>query len=1120
MRTTGRRRRIQTAGSQKLSVDHNNNDNQTNDSTANEGHTAPPLAPKKKSTFRKWMIGTVAGTAIVGTPAGLFGLYEVHESDLQSKYFNEIASGKRFTTKITDPLIFPPAKGPFDDRRGYSHFAAYDQTLTARGKWERSFIAPWYDRNIHGIQLNLLEDEKQQAGATITDYTGDTMYQARFPRNVYKTFDDVPKKLLNALLFVENAELLADHPDKQNPAVEWDRFTKASFHQVLKKMGVASEYPGGSTAAVQKEKYKYSGGGRTESPIDKLQQMASATARAYKDGVDTTEVRKDIALDYINSIPLSSYPGQGDVEGIGDGIALWFGRDFAELNHLLTKDESTMDDAEMAEAGQAFREAFYLALSIKKPSEYLLRTRGRDELNARVDNLLPRLAREGIISERMRDAALNAKLEFSKSEDIKRKMAVPHNKTEMSLRIEMMNALGVKTGLYGLDRTDASAITTVNKDASEAVTQFLHGLKDVENVRAAGLLGYPMLKETGLEDITYSFTLYEAGEKANYLRVQTDTYQGALNLNEGSKLQLGSTAKLRTLVTYLECMAYLHEQLSGKDVFALEEAKDQYKDNLSRWAIDYLIAEKSKDEPNLSLRALLDASMERRYSANPGETFFTGGGIHRFNNFKNDENGRVPTVRETLQNSHNLPSVRIMRDIVNFTMEHKMDVPDDIFTNPDSPQRARYLEQFINKEGKVFLYRAWNAQRDKSRDDIFTDLVNKRDNRAQYQIAALYRMIFPEGSVEHMANRLHEIEYRQDNPDASDDAVIEHMVAKSSDEKVMKKMQAMYTMYDPARFVYEPWKRDPQSNKFNLNDLAFITKVHPLDLWLAHENTKTDTPLSWSDAYAAAIAPNAEGETVMKDIYSWLLKPHKMEAQNKRLRIILEEDAFTHIHKMWAKNGFSFEKMTPSLGSALGDSGDTPAALAEFSGIIVNGGIRKPSIRFTDMTLAPDTEERERAYTRKPEESVRVMPQEVADVALETMQLIVRDGTGFRAGKVVLDDGRVLNVGGKTGTGDNRDKFFTAGGGMTSAEVKNRTATFVFEIDDPVSGKRFFGSVLLYVDGPNAAKHKFTSAGPTQVLKNILVMLKPFLNEACGVTAPAQTAALDQKKNAPKAPAP
>ena len=49
--------------------------------------------------------------------------------------------------------------------------------------------------------------------------------------------------------------------------------------------------------------------------------------------------------------------------------------------------------------------------------------------------------------------------------------------------------------------------------------------------------------------------------------------------------------------------------------------------------------------------ALLQAALERRYSANPAESFFTGGGLHTFNNFRREDNSKNLSVREGLRHS-------------------------------------------------------------------------------------------------------------------------------------------------------------------------------------------------------------------------------------------------------------------------------------------------------------------------------------------------------------------------------------------------------------------------------------------------------------------------------------
>jgi len=71
-------------------------------------------------------------------------------------------------------------------------------------------------------------------------------------------------------------------------------------------------------------------------------------------------------------------------------------------------------------------------------------------------------------------------------------------------------------------------------------------------------------------------------------------------------------------------------------------------------------------------------------------------------------------------------------------------------------------------------------------------------------------------------------------------------------------------------------------------------------------------------------------------------------------------------------------------------------------------------------------------------------------------------------------------VGGKTGTGDHRFDVFGKGGRLVSSRVVSRTGTLVFYIGD-----RYFGTIMAYVREPYAARYRFTSALPTELLKSL-----------------------------------
>ena len=188
--------------------------------------------------------------------------------------------------------------------------------------------------------------------------------------------------------------------------------------------------------------------------------------------------------------------------------------------------------------------------------------------------------------------------------------------------------------------------STLDAPVQTAVTSLLRDLRNPASAKAAGLAAKQLLDRGDPAKVVYSFTLYERGSNVNYLRVQTDNFDQPLNINEGTKLDLGSTAKLRTLVTYLDIMAKLHQRLSVLDKTQLRALEVDRKDVLTRWAADYFLAAQDK-----SLSTLLDAALERRYSASTGEGFFTGGGLHHFDNFKREDNGRVMSLRDGLRNS-------------------------------------------------------------------------------------------------------------------------------------------------------------------------------------------------------------------------------------------------------------------------------------------------------------------------------------------------------------------------------------------------------------------------------------------------------------------------------------
>ena len=122
------------------------------------------------------------------------------------------------------------------------------------------------------------------------------------------------------------------------------------------------------------------------------------------------------------------------------------------------------------------------------------------------------------------------------------------------------------------------------------------------------------------------------------------------------------------------------------------------------------------------LAAMLEAAMERRYSASPAERFFTGGGVHTFANFKREDNGKVPTVREALRDSVNLAFVRLMRDIVDHYMYRPPESPARVLEDAQHPRRAAYLARFADHEGREFVRRFYRKYRGMSSEQALDAL--------------------------------------------------------------------------------------------------------------------------------------------------------------------------------------------------------------------------------------------------------------------------------------------------------------------------------------------------------------------------------------------------------------
>jgi membrane peptidoglycan carboxypeptidase len=994
--------------------------------------------PSRRNRLLLHIVAVLRCAAVVGALLLLsWGVAtEMRTSYLQSLFLSRLGANMNFAVRPgSSETIRFPKWGPYDERLGYARLPSFIGSLSARhfvvtrqAEWSPS-MDRFVDRGSYAIYR-----EKSRAGLKLLDRDKIPLYQASYPERIYDDFNSIPPVVVDSLLFIEDHDLLDLQDPRRNPAVEWSRFMLAVAGRIAGMVDRRFREGGASTLGTQIEKFRHSQGGRTPGVGEKLRQMLTASVRAYRNGPDTTAARREIVTAYLDSTPLGSRPGYGEVVGVPEALWIWYSTDLAEANRVLTTQAATK--AQLARKGEIYRQVLALLLAGRRPAYYL--NGDGTALAALTDSYLRLLAGAGIIDPDLRNAALRAKLHFRAELPPSPAASFVGNKATDRLRAELVSLLHLPD-LYALDRLDLTGYATVDPAAQKRITDVLTQLGDPAYVRSLGLVGHNLLGAENPGRVAWSAVLYERGADRNYLRIHADSLNAPFDINSGAKLILGSTAKLRTLVTYLNIVEELNRKLgpmSRRDLIAMAgAAKD---DPLTAWAAGYLARATDR-----GLQPMIDAAMQRHYSGSPSQ-FFTGGGVHVFANFEKWENHANPTVIEAFEHSINNSFIRLMRDIVLYYTAQNGIETEKLLADADDPSRQAYLQRFADQEGRRYLNRFWNDYRGLTPTEALDQLA-RRTRPAARRLAVIFLTARPEASRAELG-----------------DFLAHHLPPSSVDDD---QLWDLWREYGPGRF--------------SLQDRGYIAGIHPLELWLvAYLQDHPDTSRS------AVMEASAD---IRQEVYGWLFKSRNLHKQNIRIRMLLEEDAFDRILQDWRRQGYPFGHLVPSYGTAIGSSGDRPDALADLMGIILNNGVRLPNVDLqrlhfaagtpydTDMTLEPQRQ--------------RVLAPEAARTVRQALMGVVSEGTAIRlSGAYRAPSGGLLPVGGKTGTGDNRLDRFGRGGRLISQRVIDRTATFVFFLGD-----RFFGTITAYVPGSIAGSYHFTSALAVQLLKALQPQLEPLL---------------------------
>ncbi|HYJ32738.1 MAG TPA: transglycosylase domain-containing protein [Candidatus Binatia bacterium] len=655
-------------------------------------------APKAASEPEQGRRLPVRLWAAAGIGLILFAHWEMSTAALESRLFSSLASRMSYRVEPgKSPRITFPKSGPFDTRLGYSRVPEFAKRLEARGfEYQSQARFTKTMALVAGLGVPPPYPEPPVAGLVIDGSGGEPLYDAMGTRRTFARFEQIPPDVVKSLLFIENRELDRFDSPYANPAIDWSRSAKAMVIYAASRLGLPTPVEGGSTLAVQMEKYRHSPSGRTSGAVEKLRQMIGASLRVYRLGPRTVEERRRIVLDYVNTVPLGGTPRYGEVFGMDEGLRVWFGTAPEKVYAALAKTRVTKARA------RALKEVLALVCAVRAPSRYLVSD--RDALEDRVDKFVKLMASRGLLEPKLAGAVIKTRLRFA---DVStQRYRTQTDKATVLVRMRLRNLLGVPN-LYDLDRLHVNVKTTVNAGLERDVTAFFHRMNDEGYVDSTGLKAAHLLLDGDPGRVVYSMILRERTPTGDVVRVHADNVEGPFDVNEGTKMELGSTAKLRTLVHYLNVMAELHQTLSALPDDVVRDRARASRDPLTQWA-----AETVRDNPGITLSDFLSKSLDRKYSASPYELFFTGGGLLTFENYDKSENSQILPIREAVVHSTNLVFIRLMRDLVRY---HEARLPYDaekILGPKDTPERTWMLRQVAAEEGTpeqmAWLFRTRN----------------------------------------------------------------------------------------------------------------------------------------------------------------------------------------------------------------------------------------------------------------------------------------------------------------------------------------------------------------------------------------------------------------------------
>ncbi|MBM4260613.1 MAG: hypothetical protein FJ145_04130 [Deltaproteobacteria bacterium] len=229
------------------------------------------------------------------------------------------------------PSIAFPRGGPLDERRGYTKLGNFRARLENQG-YRVALQAQQSEMMVFLLNRNISPPYREpvETGMAVSGKDGTALFRYAQGDFLFNKASDIPQLVTKTLLFLENRDLDQPATDWQNPVIEWNRMFKAMLYYIGSKLYLPVPVQGGSTLAVQLEKFRHSPNGRTDTPLEKVRQVFGASLKAYRAGKNTREWREQLIVDYLNSVPLAAAPGYGEIHGLGEGLYAWFGTSLSD----------------------------------------------------------------------------------------------------------------------------------------------------------------------------------------------------------------------------------------------------------------------------------------------------------------------------------------------------------------------------------------------------------------------------------------------------------------------------------------------------------------------------------------------------------------------------------------------------------------------------------------------------------------------------------------------------------------------------------------------------------------------------------------------------------------------